>query len=87
VATGDAPAWSAAIAALLDDPPRRDALRSAGRERVAAFDWSVVAAAVLRVYEAAVAADPRRVGAGGRLSTPAPPRTTRGRGTDLRSSS
>jgi phosphatidylinositol alpha-mannosyltransferase len=31
---------------------------------VAAYDWSVVAAAVLRVYEVAVAADPRRVIAG-----------------------
>lgn len=61
VATGDAPAWSAAIAALLDEPARRDALRAAGHERVASFDWSVVAAAVLRVYEVAVAADPRGV--------------------------
>jgi phosphatidyl-myo-inositol alpha-mannosyltransferase len=68
VPTGDAGAWSAAIAALLDDPARRDALRAAGRRRVAAFDWSVVAAAVLRVYEVAVAADPRRVGADGSLS-------------------
>ena len=40
------------------------ALRRAGRERVAAYDWSVVAADVLRVYEVAVAADPRRVVAG-----------------------
>ena len=33
----------------------------AGRARAAAFDWPVVAADVLRVYRAAIAADPRRV--------------------------
>ena len=65
--SGDVEAWSAALGALLDDPARRDALRAAGSARVATFDWSVVAAAVLRVYEVAVAADPRRVGPGGRL--------------------
>ena len=67
VPSGDVDAWSAALGALLDDPARRDALRAAGSARVAAFDWSVVAAAVLRVYEVAVAADPRRVVPGGRL--------------------
>jgi phosphatidylinositol alpha-mannosyltransferase len=67
VTTGDREAWTRAIADLLDDPARRDALREAGRRRVAAFDWSVVAAAVQRVYEVAVAADPRRVGADGGL--------------------
>ena len=30
-------------------------------QRVQAFDWSVVASQVLRVYETAIAADPRRV--------------------------
>lgn len=85
---GDAAAWSAAVAALLDDPARRDALRAAGHRRVAAFDWSVVAAAVLRVYEVAVAADPRRVGANGRLAA-SPATGSRGRerrGHDLPSS-
>ena len=67
VPSGDVDAWSAALGALLDDPARRDALRAAGSARVATFDWSVVAAAVLRVYEVAVAADPRRVVPGGRL--------------------
>ncbi|GAA4861796.1 glycosyltransferase family 4 protein [Actinomycetospora straminea] len=84
VPSGDAAAWGAAIAALLDDPARRDALRLAGRRRVAAFDWSVVAAAVLRVYEVAVAADPRRVAA-----SPLPRRADRapaGAGHDLPSS-
>jgi phosphatidylinositol alpha-mannosyltransferase len=59
--TGDAPALAAALAALLDDPARRAALRVAGRARAAGFDWPVVASAVLRVYRAASAADPRRV--------------------------
>jgi phosphatidyl-myo-inositol alpha-mannosyltransferase len=78
VAAGDATAWGAAIGALLDDPARREALRAAGRARVAAFDWSVVAAAVLRVYEVAVAADPRGVRPGRhdqveQAGAPAPP--------------
>ncbi len=59
--TGDAGALAAALAALLDDPGRRAALRVAGRARAAEFDWPVVAAAELRVYRAAIAADPLRV--------------------------
>jgi phosphatidylinositol alpha-mannosyltransferase len=59
--TGDAAALAAALAALLDDPARRAALHVAGQARAAEFDWPVVAAAVLRVYRAAIAADPRRV--------------------------
>jgi phosphatidylinositol alpha-mannosyltransferase len=59
--TGDAAALAAALAALLDDPARRAALRVAGRARAAGFDWPVVTSAVLRVYRAAIAADPRRV--------------------------
>ena len=55
------PRWPRQLAALLADPGRRAALRAAGRARAAAFDWPVVAAAVLRVYRAAVAADPRQV--------------------------
>jgi phosphatidylinositol alpha-mannosyltransferase len=58
---GDAGALATAMAALLDDPARRAALAAAGRVRAAEFDWPVVAASVLRVYRAAVAADPRRV--------------------------
>jgi phosphatidylinositol alpha-mannosyltransferase len=61
VSTGDAQALAHGLDALLDDPSRRAAFRAAGRERVAAFDWPVVASAVLRVYQAAIAADPRRV--------------------------
>jgi phosphatidyl-myo-inositol alpha-mannosyltransferase len=59
--TGDAVALADRLAALLDDPSRRTALGAAGRARAAAFDWPVVASAVLQVYRTAVAADPRRV--------------------------
>jgi len=59
--TGNAAALAAELAALLDDPARRAVLAAAGRERAARFDWPVVAASVVRVYRAAVAADPRRV--------------------------
>jgi len=59
--TGDARGLASALAALLDDPRRRAALGAAARTRAAAFDWPVVAADVLRVYRAAIAADPRRV--------------------------
>jgi phosphatidylinositol alpha-mannosyltransferase len=59
--TGDAPALASGLAALLDDPVRRAALRVAGQARAAEYDWPVVASAVLRVYRAAIAADPRRV--------------------------
>lgn len=57
---GDAGALARSLAALLDDAPRRAALTAAGRERVAAYDWPVVAADVVRVYRTALAADPGR---------------------------
>jgi phosphatidyl-myo-inositol alpha-mannosyltransferase len=59
--TGDATALAERLAALLDDPDRRAALSAAGRVRARDFGWPAVAAAVLRVYRAAIAADPRRV--------------------------
>jgi phosphatidylinositol alpha-mannosyltransferase len=62
-AVGDAAALAARLAALLDDPARRAALAAAGRVRAEDFGWPAVAAAVLRVYRAAVAADPRRLAA------------------------
>ncbi|WP_300011832.1 glycosyltransferase family 4 protein [Pseudonocardia sp.] len=70
---GDAPALARELAALLDDPTRRAALTAAGRERVAALDWPVVADAVVQVYRAAQAAvpGPRPARRGG-LSVPAP---------------
>jgi phosphatidylinositol alpha-mannosyltransferase len=62
---GDPRALAAALRELLADPERRVALATAARKRVAMFDWSVVAGQVMRVYEQAIAADPRRVGESG----------------------
>lgn len=59
--TGDAAALADRLGELLDDPARRTALSAAGRVRAGHFGWPIVAAAVLRVYRAAIAADPRRV--------------------------
>ncbi len=64
--TGDAVALADGLRELLGDPARRASLAAAAGERVAMFDWSVVTTQVLRVYETAIAADPRRVGAGER---------------------
>ena len=58
---GDAAALSSALRDLLADGDRRAAVAAEGHRRVAAYDWSVVAAQVLRVYEQAVAACPRPV--------------------------
>lgn len=58
---GDAAALAARLGELLDDPVRRAELAAAGRERARDFAWPAVASAVLRVYRAAIAADPRRV--------------------------
>jgi phosphatidylinositol alpha-mannosyltransferase len=57
---GDAAGLADGLRELLDDPSRRGALSAAGRVRAGDFGWPVVAAAVLRVYRAAIAADPRR---------------------------
>lgn len=62
---GDSTALASALGELLSDPVRQSELAAAGRRRVSAFDWSVVAGQVLRVYEQAIAADPRRVGESG----------------------
>jgi phosphatidylinositol alpha-mannosyltransferase len=43
-----------AVVALLRNPVRREQLSAAGRERANAFDWSVVAADVMAVYETVV---------------------------------
>ncbi|AOS62885.1 glycosyltransferase family 4 protein [Actinoalloteichus hymeniacidonis] len=59
---GDPAALAQRLADLLDDPARRDDYAESGRRFVENFDWPVVARQVLRVYETAMAADPRRVG-------------------------
>ncbi|MBN6040903.1 glycosyltransferase family 4 protein [Amycolatopsis sp. 195334CR] len=59
--TGDPASWTAALRELLGDPAQRASLAAAAGERVVIYDWSVVTTQVLRVYEAAIAADPRRV--------------------------
>jgi phosphatidylinositol alpha-mannosyltransferase len=61
--TGDAASMAGALRELLEDPARRSSLAAAAGERVAMYDWPVVVTQVLRVYEIAVAADPRRVSA------------------------
>jgi phosphatidylinositol alpha-mannosyltransferase len=52
---GDDEALAGTLAALLDDPDQRSRLAAAGRRAVAPYDWGVVAAEVLRVYELAIA--------------------------------
>ncbi|MBB5954249.1 phosphatidylinositol alpha-mannosyltransferase [Saccharothrix tamanrassetensis] len=59
---GDSAALASALRGLLADPGRRAEYVDAARQRVMTYDWSVVAGQVLRVYESAMAADPRRVG-------------------------
>jgi phosphatidyl-myo-inositol alpha-mannosyltransferase len=58
---GDAPALGRALEGVLDDPGRRAVLAAQGRRVVAAYDWPVVAATVVKVYETVIAADPRLV--------------------------
>ena len=58
---GDAGALATAIAGLLDDPVRTAAVVSAARQAVAGYDWSLVAARIVKVYEAVIAANPRSV--------------------------
>lgn len=64
VPPGDVAALAARLAVLLDDAQLRARLAAAASVAVAVYDWQQVAADVLRVYQAAVAADPRRVSAG-----------------------
>ncbi|WP_191243708.1 glycosyltransferase family 4 protein [Amycolatopsis deserti] len=61
--TGDSVALANCLRELLGDPARRTSLAAAAGERVAIYDWPVVVTQVLRVYETAIAADPRRVSA------------------------
>jgi len=57
----DSAALADALRGLLADADRRTEYVEVARQRVMTFDWSVVANQVLRVYESAMAADPRRV--------------------------
>ncbi|NAZ82128.1 glycosyltransferase [Kineococcus sp. R8] len=50
-ATGDADAGAAAVLGLLTDPARRARLAAAGQRTARRYDWPVVAADVLAVYE------------------------------------
>jgi phosphatidylinositol alpha-mannosyltransferase len=61
VPTGDAAALAEALGALLDDPQRRHALAELGAQLVAGYDWRVVAAQVVDVYETVIATDPHQV--------------------------
>ncbi|HWB68058.1 MAG TPA: glycosyltransferase family 4 protein [Mycobacteriales bacterium] len=58
---GDPDALAYACGTLLDSPQRRAALVASGRRAVERYDWSVVSAEVLRVYETAIAATTGRV--------------------------
>ncbi|GAB2462476.1 glycosyltransferase family 4 protein [Jatrophihabitans fulvus] len=54
-AVGDRDALATALAEVLDDAALRAELVAAGTAAVAPFDWSVIVADVLRVYELAIA--------------------------------
>ncbi len=60
-AVNDEIALADGIRRMLADPAGRATLAAAAQRRVAAFDWSVIATQVLRVYETAIAATPGRV--------------------------
>jgi phosphatidylinositol alpha-mannosyltransferase len=57
---GDAAALATTLDSLLDDPARRAELVALGEQAVRPFDWNVVAAEVLRVYELAIAGAARQ---------------------------
>ncbi|MFL6119779.1 glycosyltransferase family 4 protein [Actinophytocola sp.] len=58
---GDPVALAEALRGMLVSPPRRETYVAVARQRVTAFDWTVLSGQVLRVYEQAIAADPRRI--------------------------
>jgi phosphatidyl-myo-inositol alpha-mannosyltransferase len=58
---GDPAGLAATLRGMLGQPQRRAELVANARHRVVAYDWQVVAGQVLRVYEQAIAADPRQV--------------------------
>jgi glycosyltransferase involved in cell wall biosynthesis len=50
VPVGDAEAFAGALASVLDDPRRAEALASAGRRRAATFSWEACAGGLLDLY-------------------------------------
>ncbi|OLF13653.1 alpha-(1-2)-phosphatidylinositol mannosyltransferase [Actinophytocola xinjiangensis] len=58
---GDPVGLASALRGMLTDTRRRAEVVAAARQRVGGFDWPVLAGQVLRVYEQAIAADPRHV--------------------------
>ena len=58
---GDPVALADALRGMLVSPQRRASYVAAARQRVSAFDWTALSGQVLRVYEQAIAADPRRI--------------------------
>ena len=58
---GDPVGLADALRGMLSAPGRRADYVAAASSRVMAFDWTVLSGQVLRVYEQAVAADPRRI--------------------------
>ena len=83
VRRGDPEALAHRLSALLADPARRAELSAAGSRAAAAYDWSVVAARILAVYETVAPAGGAAVGSSrdddAALLGP-PDRTTRGDG-------
>ncbi|MGI9091850.1 MAG: glycosyltransferase family 4 protein [Mycobacteriales bacterium] len=59
--TGDPADLAAALTDVLDDPGMRARLSAVGRGLVCAYDWPVVAAQIVRVYETVIAVAPRPV--------------------------
>ncbi|MBV9846638.1 MAG: glycosyltransferase family 4 protein [Kutzneria sp.] len=64
VPPGDPVALAAGLTAVLTGPRLRSTLAAAGRLRVQAFDWPVVAGQVLRAYQTATSSSLGRVGRG-----------------------
>lgn len=54
-ATGKAPDLARELATVLDDAPLRNRLTTAGAVAVKPFDWPIIAAQIMRVYELAIA--------------------------------
>jgi phosphatidylinositol alpha-mannosyltransferase len=52
---GDVASWTSALATLLDDDGERNRIAARGPDRARMFDWSVVAAQTVTVYERALA--------------------------------